>query len=318
MIASLGPPHPPDPRAVLAALGVAAAEQVVPISGGADAQIWRVDLGDDRFALRLLQPEQAGQAAREAAALRAAAAAGVPVPPLHAAGDWHGRPALLLGWCPGRTLADELRARPQDAQALGREFGRVQAAIHAAPPPTDLAHPVPWLEWGDPNPALRARLAAAAPSSPVLLHLDYHPLNVLVDGGRIGGVLDWANARLGDPRADLARTAAILRFAPVPATGDQAATDARAALRQLVVGWRAGYAEAAGQLGGVADLAPFLAWAGAVMARDLAPRLDRPDLPWLTLDYLHGVRRWTAGWRRRAGCESTPDTCRPTRERRPR
>ena len=48
----------------------------------------------------------------------------------------------------------------------------------------------------------------------MLLHLDYHPLNVLGEAGAISGVLDWTNADGGDPRADVARTGAILRFLP--------------------------------------------------------------------------------------------------------
>lgn len=290
-----GTPDQPDPHAILAALGVPAADQATPVGGGADAAIWRVERGGERFALRLLRSEQRGQADREVAALRAAALGGVPVPALHAAGDWRGRPALLLGWCPGHPLAAALRRRPWAAWALGREFGRVQAAIHAAPLPTDLDHPVSWLEWAAPDPSLRARLAAVAPRSPALLHLDYHPLNVLVERGRISGVLDWANARVGDPRADLARTAAILRFAPLPP--GPAAVAARAAVRIVEAGWRRGYAERAGV---VAELTPFLAWAGAVMERDLAPRLGRADLPWLTEAYLDRLRRWTRDRRRAA------------------
>jgi hypothetical protein len=36
------------------------------------------------------------------------------------------------------------------------------------------------------------------------------------------------------------------------------------------------------------------------MQRDLAPRLGRTDLPWLTEEWLAGVQRWTRTWRLRA------------------
>ena len=226
-----------------------------------------------------------------------AAASAVPVPQIHAIGSWREHPALLIAWCPGRLLADELAARPWRAWALGVEFGRVQAAIHALPVPAALRdHPVPWEAWAGPDAALRERLEAIRPRPAVLLHLDYHPLNVLVDGGRVAGVLDWANARAGDPRADLARTASILRLAPLP--GGAAGRAAWAVRRVLAAGWRRGYRQDAGSAD---EMAPFYAWAGAVMERDLAPRVGRPDLPWLTPAYLARVHRWAVAWQARAG-----------------
>ena len=131
----------------------------------------------------------------------------------------------------------------------------------------------------------------------VLLHLDFHPMNVLVADGRVSAVLDWANAGIGDPRADLARTASILRFAPL-APGMPRPLESMVR-RAFIAGWRRGYREVAGPASG---MAPFYAWAGAVMIRDLTPRLGRPDLPWLDLPYLERVRQWADGWREQAGC----------------
>ena len=129
----------------------------------------------------------------------------------------------------------------------------------------------------------------------VLLHLDYHPLNVLVQGNVISGVLDWTNADGGEPRADVARTGAILRFLP----GNPAwSLERNAWVRRLLLdGWRQGYQRIAGPLTG---MAPFHAWAGALMQRDMAPRVGRADLPWLTEAWLHRVQRWTDAWRARA------------------
>jgi hypothetical protein len=52
-------------------------------------------------------------------------------------------------------------------------------------------------------------------------------------------------------------------------------------------------------------MAPFYAWAGEVMIRDLTPRLGRPDLPWLDRQFLERVRQWADGWRERAGCKAS-------------
>jgi hypothetical protein len=45
-------------------------------------------------------------------------------------------------------------------------------------------------------------------------------------------------------------------------------------------------------------MAPFYAWAGVAIARDLAPRPGRAGLPPAALDALRG---WTAEQKRRAG-----------------
>jgi aminoglycoside phosphotransferase (APT) family kinase protein len=289
----------PDPVAVLAAVGMPEVCRAERVDGGADAVIWRVELQSGTYALRLLRLDQADQAQRESVAMTAAAAAGIPVPAVVAAGHWQDRPALVLTWSPGRPLRDVLHERPLDlwrARELGVAFGRVQAAIHALPPPDDLlAHPVPWVAWAGPDPGLQSCLEDLPSRPHVLVHLDYHPLNVLAEGERVTAVLDWANARAGDARADVARTLSILRLAPRP-TG-VAGVFAWLIRRSFEAGWRHGYQEAAGPLNG---LAPFCWWAGRVMERDLAPRLGRADLPWLTPAYLDRVRDWTAVWRVRA------------------
>ena len=291
--------EPPDPTDVLAALGVVRPARATPVSGGADTLIWRVEAAAQVSALRLFRPEQAAMARREVAAMTAAGAAGLPVPLVHAEGAWRGRPVLLMSWMPGRPLRDELHAHPWRAWALGVRFGRAQAAVHAVAPPAALrAQSTSWVAWANPDDALRDCLLLAAAHGPgALLHLDYHPMNVLVADGRVSAVLDWANARIGDPRADLARTASILRFAPL----DPGVPRAMESIvrRGFIAGWRRGYREVAGPVSG---MAPFYAWAGLVMIHDLTPRLGRPDLPWLDLSYLERVRQWADGWRERAGC----------------
>jgi hypothetical protein len=201
---------------------------------------------------------------------------------------------------PGRLLRDELESRPWSAWALGVEFGRTQAAIHAVPVPAALRrHPVSWVEWAELDAALRDRLRRSS-GGEVLLHLDYHPANVLVERGRVSAVLDWANARAGDRRADLARTAAILRFAPL---GERPSPVTVIARRAFSAGWRHGYRVMAGRVTG---MAPFYAWAAAVMRHDLAPRVGRTDLPWLTPALLGEIRRWGDGWRVAAGLRDEP------------
>jgi hypothetical protein len=70
------------------------------------------------------------------------------------------------------------------------------------------------------------------------------------------------------------------------------------ARRAFIAGWRHGYRPLAGRVTG---MAPFYAWAAAVMRHDLAPRVGRTDLPWLTPALLADIRRWGDRWRAAAG-----------------
>jgi aminoglycoside phosphotransferase (APT) family kinase protein len=202
---------------------------------------------------------------------------------------------LLLSWCDGRTLVDALTAAPWRVWALGTMFGRMQAAIHRTPLPATL-HAIPerWMEWAGPvEPALRERLLGGAPHPAALLHLDYHPLNVMTDGARVTGVLDWPNARVGDPRADLARTVVLLRFRPNVSVSPVAA----GIVWLLLHAWWRGYHQSAGP---VADMTLFYAWAGETTVHDQEAKIARPGVPRDLASY-DPLRRWTAHWRRRAG-----------------
>ncbi|MDQ3810144.1 MAG: aminoglycoside phosphotransferase family protein [Chloroflexota bacterium] len=291
-----------DPQAILAALGLGEGWTVTRVRGGWDTAIWNVERGTAAYALRVFRADQADQRRREVRAMQAAAQGGVPVPRVHGQTTWQGRPALLLSWCAGRPLLREIQAHPWRVWSLGVAMGRVHRRMHTAPVPDALADSLPaWLpRAGDSERALQSRVRAMladAADRPGLLHLDYHPLNVMSTSHAISGVLDWANAAVGDPRADVARTVTLLRLAPAP-------PDAPAALllalrRLLEAAWLGGYRQLAGQ---THDMAPFYAWAGAMMERDLRSKLGQPGV-WLRPSDLARIGRWTATWKRRAGIE---------------
>jgi aminoglycoside phosphotransferase (APT) family kinase protein len=284
-----------DPNAILAALGVAGATEIRPVSGGADTAIWRVVHREHVYALRLFRAEQAATCRREVAAMRAAQAAGLPIPAIHAIGSWQDRPALLLGWCAGQPLLHVLSRQPWRTWQLGAAFGRMQAALHTVVPTPSPDLPAGgWIEWaGAQEAALQTQLRACAATTATLLHLDYHPLNVMTDSRRISTVLDWANAQVGDRRADVARTFTILALDP--SLPRRPHVDIFRWV--LVQAWRQGYHQAAGPL---ADMTLFYAWAGAVMLRDLAPRIGR-TVSGFRPEQFDRIRRWTKAWKRRAG-----------------
>jgi aminoglycoside phosphotransferase (APT) family kinase protein len=286
-----------DPLAILAQLGVTSPSAVTPVSGGWDTLIWRVEHGRATYALRVFRPDQTAQWRREVAVMQSAAERGLPVPRVHGTTVWQEHPALLLSWCPGRPLLDEVRARPWQVWALGVAMGRLQARLHAAPAPAALAQVLPaWIpRAGEAELALQTRLQLLARRPAALLHLDYHPLNVMSADRTLTGVLDWANAAVGDPRADLARTVTLLRLPPAPPGAP--AVLVFGLRRVLEAGWRRGYQQVAGPFG---DMAAFYAWAGAMMERDLRPKLGKPGV-WLQPRDLARIQRWTMAWKRRAG-----------------
>jgi aminoglycoside phosphotransferase (APT) family kinase protein len=289
---------PLDPAAILAHLGVSDAQSIVPVQGGADSALWQVVRSESTYALRVLRADQADVGEREALAMQLAEAAGVPVPRVHRLAMWHGRPALLLSWCPGTTLGEFLPGRPWLIWAIGARFGHVLARLHTVPPPE------PWCradqDWlsdlGPEEAALQSRLRALSAGQERLLHLDYHPLNVMTDGREITGVLDWANAGIGDPRADLARTLTVLEFAGV---ATKAGRFRRSLLRLLELAFLSGYGRVAGP---IRDLAPFRAWAWEFMARDQEPKMGRPGF-WLQPWHLALMRQRATLWKRRAGID---------------
>ncbi len=118
-------------------------------------------------------------AAGEVAVIREVAALGYPVPAVHEAAG----PDIVMERVDGPTLAEALVAgMPPD------EAGALLAGLH------DRLHALAW--------------PGAAPGE-ALLHLDLHPLNVILRGAA-PVVIDWSNARPGPPGLDVAMTAVIL------------------------------------------------------------------------------------------------------------
>jgi len=277
-----------NPHTILHTLGLTGVTAVIPVHGGSDTAIWRIERANEVYALRVFGQGQHNDCQREQMVMQATWRVDLPVPQVHAAGSWQDHPALLLSWLPGWPVADELRVRPWRAWKLGVLFGRMQAAIHALPAPHILHdYPDGWIDWlGPDESALQECLRTMDHRIDALLHLDYHPLNVLTDGKSITGVLDWRNARAGDPRADAARTVSILRIDYV---GRPYVLES-VVQRVFEQGWRSGYEQQGTSL---RDLSLFYVWAGAVMERDLAAKRGPEDLA--------RIHRWTMRWKERAG-----------------
>jgi aminoglycoside phosphotransferase (APT) family kinase protein len=52
-----------------------------------------------------------------------------------------------------------------------------------------------------------------------ICHCDFHPLNILVDGGKVSAVLDWSGFMIGDAAMDVAVTIVMCTIASDPLLG---------------------------------------------------------------------------------------------------
>jgi aminoglycoside phosphotransferase (APT) family kinase protein len=123
---------------------------------------------------------------------------------------------------PDWILTRRIAGAPFDTSAEIRPLGELLAALHAFDveraqhlgaethdPRTDAerfrSRVLPLLD-PDERAAAEALLEehAAAASAPRLTHADLGPEHVLVESGRISGVIDWTDMRVGDPAIDLA------------------------------------------------------------------------------------------------------------------
>lgn len=296
----IDPPDPPfRPENVLASLGIetgATAPTFSPLAGGwSGSRLWRVERsGLPTLVVRGFPGARDSVARREAAIHTLVRNAGIPAPEIVAVGDVPGGAAMVMMLMPGIPLAQALRDIPDaaSAHALGMASGTMLARIHAIPAPS-LAEagltrggshdPGDWLTWIQPAPDVWQVLSPWLARYPAdrLIHLDFHPENVLVDpeSGALTAVLDWTNARLGPPAADLARARSILRLittAIMPNLPPGMAATLDAFIR--------GFQEAHAATRGAVDPAmrrAFDAWALDIQIADLAPKLGMPGI-WLT------------------------------------
>lgn len=239
-----------DPARLGGAAGAACTVAAVRrLSGGASQETWAFDLvaADSVPQPRVLRRAPPGATQRgslaaglaaEAALIRRAARAGVPVPVVQGQlqpGDGLGE-GFVMQRLAGETLGRRIVADTRYAalrEHLAFDCGQALARIHridlddddaagAAPdvaclrtlrsagPAAELAHYRQWhAGHGTARPVFQLALqwlAAHCPAEPArqtLVHGDFRTGNLLVDDTALRGVLDWELAHRGDPMEDL-------------------------------------------------------------------------------------------------------------------
>jgi aminoglycoside phosphotransferase (APT) family kinase protein len=188
------------------------------LDGGMSSAVHALDLADGR-ALVLRRyvriewlEEEPDVPYREPVALELLRDGPLPTPRLVAsdpAGADAGDPAVLM-----TRLAGAIEWAPADLDGFLRGLAELLPAIHATPTSPQLPayapyaletdRPPPWTRrpevwergfsvFDDPPPTAERRF----------IHRDFHPGNVLWTRGAVTGVVDWANASIGDPGADV-------------------------------------------------------------------------------------------------------------------
>jgi len=217
----------PELLAPLLGSGLSVA-QLESLSGGASRQTWGVQVRDrdgrqHKLVLRASDhdDDNAGMEL-EAASLRAAAAAGMPVPAVLCASDDDaalGCRYLISTRVPGETIPRRiLRSVTGEArQRLLAQCAAALAALHAADPdciPGLRADDplVLWRDWmdalGQPSAAFEIALRWLLQHRPpaggtAVVHGDFRLGNLIVDDSGLAAVLDWELVHRGDPLEDL-------------------------------------------------------------------------------------------------------------------
>ena len=162
------------------------------LAEGRDTEIYMHSPG------RVLRVPRDGRSlVREAEVMRFVADRGYPVPTVHDAGEGY----LVMDQVVGPMLFASAVSHPEHLP----EYGRLLAGLHSR------LHEIAAPDW------LRGVEGADGDS---LLHLDLHPLNVLLsDNGPV--VIDWANAAGGNAAYDIADTWVLFATFDIPGGASQ-------------------------------------------------------------------------------------------------
>jgi aminoglycoside phosphotransferase (APT) family kinase protein len=199
---------------------------VEPLLGGTSSAVHALVLSDgSRVVLRrYVRPEvlleEPDVAWREARALDLVRRLAVPTPDLvalDADGARSGVPALVTTLLPGAV-----QWAPADLDGWLRSLARLLPPVHAVGVSNSVLpqyvsyrqesyEPPPWAVRPQVWRAAVARFLQPDPGGPrVLVHRDFHPGNVLWQGDRVSGLLDWQSASTGLPDVDVGHCRANL------------------------------------------------------------------------------------------------------------
>jgi uncharacterized protein (TIGR02172 family) len=168
--------------------------------------------GDDRVLKLFMDWVSQSLIEREEQLSRIIYESGLPAPAIEGMIDVEGRTGIIFERIEGRSMLEEMGAKPNEAPRYAEILAELHTNIHS--------HKIPDL------PSLRDKIAriirqaktltdeertralhvlAQRNDGTNLCHFDFHPMNVIMSP-RGPVILDWMTACQGDPHADIART----------------------------------------------------------------------------------------------------------------
>jgi aminoglycoside phosphotransferase (APT) family kinase protein len=141
-------------------------------------------------------------------------------------------PFMLMEAIPGQTMLELLLQRIVSILWAPARMAEAQAYLHGLPTSGFPGSTKPFLQrrLGELRQIIREYnlygltpgfewLEAHRPDPlepPKIVHLDFHPANLIVQDGRCRGVVDWCESDLGDRHADLAVSILLIESTPLP------------------------------------------------------------------------------------------------------
>jgi len=148
--------------------------------------------------------------------------------------DLLGGPFLIMEKVPGRTLFEMLLRKPWLSWIGAKKMAELQHRLHSLPVKASPGHAESLLErrFDDMREAMQVydlhglragydwlvERRPPEPRRPCVVHLDFHPVNLVGDGLETMAVLDWSEAAVGDYHADVATTLMLMRCCSVEKT----------------------------------------------------------------------------------------------------
>lgn len=235
-------------------------------------------------------------ASMEACFTSAVRGLGVPVPEVRGLAVIEGREGIVFERVDGPSMWHRMVTDPGDIPALTHELADLHRHIQSAGVPPEVPGLVERMSrkigevdrLAAPERAEAVRMLRRMPRGAALLHGDLHPCNVLMSaGGPI--VIDWFDATVGHPVADVVRSTLLVR----PARGAEASSHLPDARRDLLLQLKSAYMEEMSDVLGVSD-DMLRTWEALVAASRLAEGADADEAELLSL------------WLNRGGPEPSP------------
>lgn len=235
------------------------------MSGATSSDLYLLEYPDHREVLRVFRAERWETPAdelstRESRILDALRQTSLPVPRPIATLAGNG---VLMSWLPGvvdlpRLPTGQWLATLAGTLAAIHSSGAEVPYLYESWNQTAAEEPPDW--WQDRTlwTNIQSYVQATPNFTPVFIHRDYHPVNVLWEGERISGVVDWINACMGPVGVDVAHCRLNLAIM----YGQDTADAFLAAYMNAAPGYRHhAYWDLDDALGALPDVKPYPPWA---------------------------------------------------------